>query len=106
MGACSCAAPEVAASGARAPEAASHRTPLAPSPRRLAPYGVGLSFALAAVVPKCPMCLAAYLAVLGVGSELAASAHPLLRPLSVALILLALATWLVPKLRRRPSPSA
>lgn len=47
------------------------------------------------------MCLAAYLAVLGVGTGFAMDVHPLLRPLSVVLIALALAAWLSPKLVRR-----
>jgi hypothetical protein len=66
-------------------------------PRRAAPsakpgaatYGLALSLGLAALVPKCPMCLAAYLSLFGLGGGLAAYAYPFLRPLSVLLVALA-----------------
>jgi hypothetical protein len=89
-GRCACAAARSAASPAR---------------RRAAPLCLGLSLALAALVPKCPMCLVAYLSILGLGG-VAISAYPVLRPLSVALIVLsAVAVVLQRRARHRSSAS-
>lgn len=54
----------------------------------LAP-GVGL-----ALVPKCPMCVAAYLAPFGMGMAAASTLAPWCAPLGVALIALAALGWL------------
>jgi hypothetical protein len=90
-GRCACAAARSAASPAR---------------RRAAPLCLGLSLALAALVPKCPMCLVAYLSILGLGGGVAISAYPALRPLSVALIVLsAVAVVLQRRARHRSSAS-
>ena len=40
-------------------------------------------------LPKCPLCIAAYLAGLGLGTGAAAFAAPLVRPLAVVLALMA-----------------
>jgi len=75
-----------------------------PARRRAGPYCLALSLALAAVVPKCPMCLVAYLSLLGLGSGVALAAHPVLRPLSAALaVLSALAVVLQRRAVRRSS---
>jgi hypothetical protein len=55
------------------------------------------------LLPKCPLCIAAYLVTLGVGAEAAHDAAPFVRPLawammSVALVALALG---LRRLRRR-----
>ena len=82
--ACACAAPARAASPARP---------------RAAPYCLALSLGLAALVPNCPLCLAAYLSLVGLGGGLAAYAHPFLRPLSVALVALAIGGVLLQRRR-------
>jgi hypothetical protein len=47
--------------------------------------------------PKCPLCLAAYLSLLGVGAGAASAAAPLFAPIGVALVaataLVALVRW-------------
>jgi hypothetical protein len=48
---------------------------------RAAPSGL----LLAILVPKCPLCLAAYLSSLGLGAELAQQSAPWLRTLGIAL---------------------
>ncbi len=42
---------------------------------------------LLALAPKCPLCLAAYLSVLGVGAGAATLISPWLRPVAIALLL-------------------
>src|SRR5262245_49967649 len=64
---------------------------------------------LAIAVPKCPLCLAAQLAVLGVGAGAASAIAPLLSPLRIALALTALglllrASRLQPERRRLGPP--
>ena len=55
--------------------------------------GPGLLLALA---PKCPLCLAAYLSVFGVGAGTAAAVAPWLRPIAITLLgVLAIATAVV-----------
>jgi hypothetical protein len=62
------------------------RSPAAPlGAKRHAPYFLGLGVALTALAPKCPMCLAAYLSLFGIGGAAATLVHPLLRPLGMAL---------------------
>ena len=60
------------------------------------PLGVAVAGALLAVlVPKCPLCLAAYLSFLGAATGVAATGITWLRPLGAALALggAALAVW-------------
>lgn len=54
----------------------------------------------AMLAPKCPFCLAAYLAVIGVGAGFARALHPFLAPLCLGVTLLAIAA-LVRARRRR-----
>jgi hypothetical protein len=56
--------------------------------RRRAVSSLGATLALL-LVPKCPLCVAAYLASLGIGAEAATSAAPLVRPLAWLLMALA-----------------
>ena len=67
--------------------------------------GSVLSFVLgvlAALAPKCPLCLSAYLSVLGVGVAGASLLTPLLLPLGLGLIALSFAaTMFHLRLRRR-----
>lgn len=46
------------------------------------------------LLPKCPLCIAAYLAGLGLGTGAAAFAAPLVRPLAIVLALAAAAALL------------
>jgi hypothetical protein len=62
---------------------------VAPARGGAAPYCLALSLGLWALVPKCPMCLVAYMSILGLGSGAALSAYPILRPLCIALVALA-----------------
>lgn len=74
-------------------------TPLDPccAPRRVEPrlaralFGPSLSLTLgvlAALAPKCPLCLGVYLSILGIGVTGASAAAPLLFPVGAALIAL------------------
>lgn len=61
---------------------------------------------VAVLIPKCPMCVGAYLASFGFGAAAAASAAPLVRPAlfmlaGVSLVIAALMAW-----RRRGSGGA
>jgi hypothetical protein len=58
------------------------------------PYCFGLGVSLTALAPKCPLCLAAYLSLFGIGGAAASVVHPLLRPLGALLVALAVATLL------------
>jgi hypothetical protein len=60
-----------------------------------------LSVGLAALVPKCPMCLVAYLSLFGLGGGLAVSAYPWLRPMSLVLVAIAAVVVLLQQLRTR-----
>ncbi len=60
---------------------------------------VALSLGLAALVPKCPMCLAAYASLLGIGAGLAVPAYPYLRPVLYTLAALALGAMCLGRLR-------
>lgn len=63
--------------------------------RWLAP-GAGFTFAIAAAVaPKCPVCVGAYLSILGVGLGTAGAVASLLRPTLLALSVAILGAWLV-----------
>jgi len=63
---------------------------------------VALLTGIAAVIaPKCPLCLAAYLALLGIGSATARSIAPFLLPVGIGLLTLAVAALLVPRLLAR-----
>lgn len=59
----------------------------------------------AALVPKCPLCVAAWLGALGLGSAMSAEVAPLVRPavfvLAALTVLVAAATLL--RHRRRPA---
>jgi hypothetical protein len=62
---------------------------------------------VALLVPKCPMCVAAYLASLGLGAGVSHSAAPFVRPVAftiagVAALALALGAWRIG--RRRAAP--
>jgi hypothetical protein len=60
------------------------------SVRRLRGAASGIGAALLAVlVPKCPLCVAAWLTALGVGATGAGLIAPLVRPAALALILVA-----------------
>src|SRR5688572_4110230 len=63
---------------------------------------------LAVLVPKCPLCVAAYLTSLGLGAAASHSAAPFVRPAAfmlaaVSLIVLALGVWRRHKRRTAPS---
>jgi hypothetical protein len=60
------------------------------SVRRLrgAASGIGAGL-LAVLIPKCPLCVAAWLTALGVGATGAGLVAPLVRPVALALILVA-----------------
>jgi hypothetical protein len=60
-----------------------------------------LSVGFAALVPKCPMCVVAYLSLFGLGGGLAVSVYPLLRPMSVVLVALAATVVSLQQLRTR-----
>jgi hypothetical protein len=64
-----------------------------------------LSVGFAALVPKCPMCLAAYLSLVGLGGGLAVSTHPFMRPVSVGLVAVAALIVLLQQLRTKLGPS-
>jgi membrane protein implicated in regulation of membrane protease activity len=57
-----------------------------------------LSGLVLALAPKCPLCLAAYLSVFGVGAGVAAATAPWLRPVTTVVLALALiftlAAWI------------
>jgi hypothetical protein len=72
--------------------------PAARPPRARAPWVAVASAALAALAPKCPLCLAAYLSAFGVTVGAASVVVAVLRPLAVALAVLAVAIMAV---RRR-----
>jgi hypothetical protein len=61
------------------------------------------------LLPKCPLCVAAYLVSLGVGVEAASSAAPFIRPLAWVLVLgafagLAAALWRSRKRAKAAAP--
>jgi hypothetical protein len=61
---------------------------------------------LAALAPKCPFCLAAYLSILGVGVAGATEVAPFLFPAGVALLAFSLvgAAFTLKRLSERPRP--
>jgi hypothetical protein len=63
------------------------------------------SAVLTALLPKCPMCFAAYLSAIGLGAGTASVALGLLRPLGFALAALGVA-FSVLRRSRRASPRA
>lgn len=69
-----------------------------PRPRR-AVWVALVSGLGAALAPKCPLCLAAYLSLFGVTLGAASTALALLRPLGIALCALALAVIVLRRLR-------
>jgi predicted lysophospholipase L1 biosynthesis ABC-type transport system permease subunit len=56
---------------------------------------------LAALIPKCPLCVAAWLSALGLGASLGALVAPIVRPLGFALATLAIAFFVRAEHRRR-----
>jgi hypothetical protein len=88
-----------------APCSACPAPPRRPAARRAAGSWLALaSGLLALLLPKCPLCLAAYLSALGVTVGAASVALSVLRPLGLALALLAAAAILAHRLRtRRPA---
>jgi hypothetical protein len=73
--------------------------------RRLAGASGSLgAIAVAALIPKCPLCIAAVLSALGVGAELSSSVAPIARPL--AIVLAVIAVFLVARAEwRRRAPT-
>jgi hypothetical protein len=65
--------------------------------RRGGPWAALLSGLALALAPKCPVCIAAYLSVLGASIATAAAFVPLLRPVGVLVV----ATALLALVRRR-----
>jgi len=55
----------------------------------------------AALLPKCPLCVAAVLSALGIGASVSASVAPALRPLGIAVAVLALVLFARGEWRRR-----
>lgn len=90
---------------AAAPASPRSDEPLPRAARRAAHASLLLSTVLAVLVPKCPMCLGAYLSLLGAGG-LAAVAHPVLRALSIVLVVFAAAILLREQAVRRRASSA
>lgn len=59
------------------------------------------AIALAALIPKCPLCVAAALSALGLGAAISASLAPVVRPLGLALAVVALVLAARGEWRRR-----
>ncbi len=78
--------PDCSCGGAPVPRASVRERPVT-----LLASGLSLALGLFAVLaPKCPMCLAAYLSVVGLGVTGAGFFAPLLAPLGAALLVVAL----------------
>jgi hypothetical protein len=73
--------------------------PLPASPRWWLGSGVGLGL-VAALAPKCPLCFAAYLAVLGLGTTTGLTIAELLAPTSAVLGMALVGVWIVARARR------
>jgi hypothetical protein len=78
-----------------------------PEPRPL-PWRPAISSIFATtgllLLPKCPLCVAAYLVSLGLGLEAARDAAPFVRPVAWALVLLAVAALVLSLRRARNRP--
>jgi hypothetical protein len=61
---------------------------LAPTRRVASPIGAALGLVF---LPKCPLCIAAYLVSFGIGAGAAHAAAPFIRP--AAWLLMGVATW-------------
>ena len=59
------------------------------------------AIALAALIPKCPLCVAAALSALGLGAAVSASLAPVVRPIGRALAVVALVLAARAECRRR-----
>jgi hypothetical protein len=75
-------------------------------PRRPARAVVGSSLGVAlglaaALLPKCPLCIAAYLSAIGVGTAAAHTLAPLLFPLGIGLVAISLALLAIVAVRHR-----
>ena len=73
------------------------------APKRIAKTA-GLSLfpgLLLVFAPKCPLCLAAYLSVFGIGAGAASLVAPWIRPFAIALLVLIAAATLYRTLTRR-----
>ena len=75
--------------------------PLSRAASTASAVGAGL---LWASVPKCPLCVAAWLAAAGVGAHYAAILAPLLRPLALTLLAVSLVLIVFGSARRGVSP--
>jgi hypothetical protein len=82
-----------------APESCcSHRAP-GPRPSRLS-WGALLSGLALALLPKCPLCIAAYLTVLGLGTGAAGALAQVLHPLTLFLAAVILGLFVMRLARR------
>ncbi len=64
--------------------------------------GSGVALGLVAVlVPKCPLCLAGWLALIGVGATVGIAVGELLAPTSVVLAALVVGAWVMVAMRAR-----
>jgi len=59
--------------------------------RRVASASTSIgAIVVAALIPKCPLCIAAALSAIGVGATLASSLAPIVRPIGIGLAVVAL----------------
>lgn len=62
--------------------------------------GVGLGL-VAVLVPKCPLCVAGWLALIGVGATMGIAVGELLAPASAVLAVLVVGAWVMVAMRAR-----
>jgi hypothetical protein len=68
---------------------------------------LGLALAaLLTLVPKCPLCFAAYLSLFGISASVATISYPLLRPLGALMGVLAAGGLIAAYLRMRSRPGS
>lgn len=76
--------------------------PLRDGARRVASASASLgAILLAALIPKCPLCIAAALSAIGVGATLGSSLAPIVRPIGVTLAVVAVLVFASGERRRR-----